>query len=375
MAMELIVEADGGSRGNPGPAGYGALVRDAASGDVLVEVCEPIGAATNNVAEYRGLIAGLTEAARIDPAAAVQARMDSKLVVEQMRGRWRIKHPDLVPLATRAKRLASGFAAVSYTWVPRAANSRADRLANEAMDAAARGRHDAVRRVADAPAAPLAAPVPAWTSHTDTPTTTLLVRHGQTPLSVERRFAGVTDESLTQHGIEQAKAVAARLRAWTRRYGRIDTVISSPRKRARQTAEFIAAATGSELEFEDGVAETDFGAWEGQTLAEVRTATPAQLDAWLADPDAAPHGGESFSAVSDRVQASLDRLIDRHRAGNVVLVSHVTPIKTVLRRALLAPPEAMYRIHLDLACLSWIDWYADGSAVVRSLNDTSYLEG
>src|ERR687895_1526765 len=136
----LVVEADGGSRGNPGPAGYGALVRDAVTGRILTEMAEALGRTTNNVAEYRGLIAGLRAAARVSTAASVEVRMDSKLVVEQMSGRWKIKHPDMIPLAREARDVAAGFSSVRYTWVPRARNTRADRLANEAMDAAAQGK-------------------------------------------------------------------------------------------------------------------------------------------------------------------------------------------------------------------------------------------
>ena len=137
MTRRLVVEADGGSRGNPGPAGYGAVVRDATTGEVLAEVSESIGRATNNVAEYSGLIAGLRAAAAIARGADVEVRMDSKLVVEQMSGRWQIKHPDMRPLAAKARETAGALGRVSYTWVPRARNAHADRLANQAMDAAA----------------------------------------------------------------------------------------------------------------------------------------------------------------------------------------------------------------------------------------------
>ncbi|WP_174531424.1 reverse transcriptase-like protein, partial [Micromonospora maritima] len=130
----VVIEADGGSRGNPGPAGYGAVVRDPETGEVLAERSESIGTATNNVAEYRGLIAGLEAAAELG-AAEVEARMDSKLVVEQMCGRWQIKHPGLRPLAAQAAGLVGRFAAVRFVWVPRERNRHADALANAAMDA------------------------------------------------------------------------------------------------------------------------------------------------------------------------------------------------------------------------------------------------
>ncbi|MGW9552808.1 reverse transcriptase-like protein [Citricoccus zhacaiensis] len=134
----LYVEADGGSRGNPGVAGYGALVRDPDTGAVLDIDAQPLGRASNNVAEYSGMIAGLRMARRIDPDAAVHVRLDSKLVVEQMSGRWKIKHADMQKLAAEARGiLPSGQ--VTYEWIPRAQNKDADLLSNEAMDAGAAG--------------------------------------------------------------------------------------------------------------------------------------------------------------------------------------------------------------------------------------------
>lgn len=131
----LVVEADGGARGNPGPAGWGVVVREAATGEVLLELAEPIGHATNNAAEYGGLIAGLRAAADLG-GGSVEVRMDSKLVVEQMAGRWRIRNPGLRPLAAQAADLARRFDSVRWTWVPRSENTHADRLANQAMDTA-----------------------------------------------------------------------------------------------------------------------------------------------------------------------------------------------------------------------------------------------
>lgn len=136
MTDHVIVEADGGSRGNPGPAGYGAVVTDAATGDVLAERKAGLGFTTNNVAEYSGLIAGLEAATELG-AAIVDVRMDSKLVIEQMSGRWRIKHAPLQALAQRAGALVAGFTKVTFEWIPRERNKHADRLANEAMDAQA----------------------------------------------------------------------------------------------------------------------------------------------------------------------------------------------------------------------------------------------
>lgn len=143
MTRRLVVEADGGSRGNPGIAAGGAVVLDQVTGAVLSEVGVYVGVASNNVAEYNGMIAGLETALEHDPAASVHVRLDSKLVVEQMTGRWKIKHPDMQVLARRASALIAGRD-VSFEWVPRLSNKRADAAANESMD-----RRESFRRDLD----------------------------------------------------------------------------------------------------------------------------------------------------------------------------------------------------------------------------------
>ena len=129
----LIVEADGGSRGNPGESGSGAIVVDQATGEVLAEISLYGGIASNNVAEYKGMIAGVKRAIEIDPDAELLVRLDSKLVVEQMSGRWKIKHPAMAELAAEARQILTGTP-VRFEWMPRLQNSRADKLANLAMD-------------------------------------------------------------------------------------------------------------------------------------------------------------------------------------------------------------------------------------------------
>jgi ribonuclease H / adenosylcobalamin/alpha-ribazole phosphatase len=373
VPRSLIVAADGGSRGNPGPAGFGAVVLDAATGEVLAELRESIGRATNNVAEYSGLLAGLREAARIAPGAATAVRMDSRLVVEQMTGRWKIKHPDLLPLAQAAREAAALLGPVTYTWVPRERNAHADRLANEAMDAggqsAASAGSSASRSGSNALAAPGAAPAP-WRPAGVTPTTTILLRHGQTPLSADKRFAGTVDAPLTGTGVRQAEAAAARLAA----RGGLDLIVTSPLRRARQTADVVAAATGTAVQLEEGFREGGFGKWEGLSFAEASSQWPAEMAAWLARPGTSPPGGESFADVALRVGAALDELLAAQPGRTVLIVSHLTPVKEIVARALLAPvPEALLRMQLDVAALCEVDWYPGGPASLRSFNDTAHL--
>ena len=245
--------------------------------------------------------------------------------------------------------------------------SGGDGAAAGAGPAAASGRAGTAA-AREAPGAAGAGPAAAWGA-AGQPTTTLLLRHGATEFSAERRFAGRGDVALTSEGRNQAGLAAQRLAAG----GGIDVVVTSPLQRARHTAEAVAEATGAPLIVDDGLVEADFGAWEGLTFAEARERWPDELAAWMASPDAAPPDGESFAMVALRVLASADKVIEAHRHARAVLVSHVTPIKTLVCRALLAPPEAMFRMNLDVASLTRIDCYDNGTAVLRSLNDTAHL--
>nr|WP_296771749.1 bifunctional RNase H/acid phosphatase [Rhodococcus sp. (in: high G+C Gram-positive bacteria)] len=365
MSVKVVVEADGGSRGNPGPAGYGAVVFSADRSTVLAERRLALGTATNNVAEYRGLIAGLTAAGEVG-AREVEVRMDSKLVVEQMSGRWKVKHPDMIPLNREAAALARGFDRVSYQWIPRAQNSHADRLANEAMDAAANGDDLAppTPSVTEKPAAP------GWTGAVGEPTRLLLLRHGQTPLSVERRYSGRGNPALTELGERQAAGAASYLAA----RDDIAAIVASPLGRAQQTAGALAKKVGLEVSTLDELTETDFGEWEGLTFKEASTQFPDVHQKWRGDTSVAAPGGESFDAVLDRVTVARDKLVAAYSGSTVVVVSHVTPIKMLLQLALDVGPSLLYRLHLDLASLSIAEFYPDGGASVRLVNNTSYLD-
>ncbi|WP_319451956.1 MULTISPECIES: bifunctional RNase H/acid phosphatase [unclassified Mycobacterium] len=362
--MKVIVEADGGSRGNPGPAGYGAVVFSADREQVLSERKQAIGTATNNVAEYRGLIAGLEAAADVG-ASEVAVSMDSKLVVEQMVGRWRVKHPDLVPLNQRAKELAREFERISYAWMPRAKNAHADRLANEAMDAAAsQATESEDAKTVATPNSPAG-----WSGARGAPTRLFLLRHGQTELSVQRRYSGRGNPPLTELGRRQADAAAQYLAD----RGGITAVLSSPLQRAHDTATAAAKELGLDVIVDEDLIETDFGAWEGLTFTEAAQRDPELHTRWLRDTSLAPPDGESFDTVAQRVRRARNRIIAEYGDATVLVVSHVTPIKTVLRLALDAGESILYRLHLDLASLSIAEFYPDGPSSVRLVNQTAYL--
>ncbi|OBH91526.1 bifunctional RNase H/acid phosphatase [Mycobacterium sp. E2733] len=377
--MKVLIEADGGSRGNPGPAGYGAVVWTHDRATVLAETKQAIGRATNNVAEYRGLVAGLEDALRVG---AIEAAvfLDSKLLVEQMSGRWKVKHPDLIELHAQARKLAARFDRISYTWIPRDRNLYADRLANEAMDAAAaandlaeESERPAAEPAKTAAAQPSQSPqsphAPGWTGARGTPTRLLLLRHGQTELSAQRRYSGRGNPALTDVGRRQADAAARYLA----HRGGISAVFASPLQRAYDTAARAAKALGLDVTVDDDLIETDFGAWEGLTFAEAAERDPELHGRWLRDTGTTPPGGESFDDVLDRVLKARERIIAAHQGTTVLVVSHVTPIKMLLRLALEAGPGILYRLHLDLASLSIAEFYSDGASSVRLVNQTGYL--
>jgi ribonuclease H / adenosylcobalamin/alpha-ribazole phosphatase len=363
MARRAVqIEADGGSRGNPGPAAYGAVLFDADSREVIAERSETIGVATNNVAEYRGLIAGLELYQEHAPEADLEVRMDSRLVVEQMSGRWKIKHPDMKPLAMQAKRLAPP--GTTYTWIPREQNKHADRILNEALDTAA-GRPG---KPAPAPeTAPADERKRGWSP--DAPATTLvLVRHGVTAHTLDKRFSsglGGANPGINDEGRAQVRATADWLAPLA---DGIDVVIASPVRRTHESAEILGARLGRPVLTEEGLAEMEFGAWDGLTFAEIQDRYPDELDRWLGSLDEAPGGGESFRVLEKRVLASLERLLSEYAGRTVLAVSHVTPIKVLVAHALGAPLEAVYRMELAPASVTVLSFFADGHASLRMFN-------
>lgn len=354
----VVIEADGGSRGNPGEAAYGAVLKDAGTGEVIAERAERIGTATNNVAEYRGLIAGLELYRAHTPGAELEVLMDSKLVIEQMSGRWRIKHPDMKPLAAAADRLAPDGTA--YTWVPREQNTHADRLLNEVLDAP----HAAPEATTQAGGRPVAG----WSPDRGAPTTLILVRHGETDHTREKRFSGHhgDDPGLNEDGRAQVRATGEWLAPLA---DEIDVLASSPLRRTRETAGILGDLLELEPRLEEGLAEAAFGTWDGLTFAEVQERHPEDLEAWLGGLDVAPTGGgESFRTVDRRVRRTRDRLVADHAGRTVLAVTHVTPIKVLVRLALDAPLEALFRMELAPASVTVISWFPDGSASLRLFN-------
>jgi probable phosphoglycerate mutase len=205
----------------------------------------------------------------------------------------------------------------------------------------------------------------------DDATRLILVRHGETALTKDGRYSGRGDVPLSDEGQAQAMAAGGRVAGIARD---VAAVVTSPLGRCVRTAEIIAAELGgADVTVLPDLIECDFGEWEGLTFAEVQQRWPAELSAWLDSSRTAPPGGESFEAVAKRARAAVGTVLRAYPGSVVVMVSHVSPIKLILRDALAASDGFLHRLFLDAAGVSTMDIWPDGGVAVRSVNETAHL--
>ena len=397
MTKRVIIEADGGSRGNPGPAGSGAVLIDHETGSILAEIALFIGVATNNVAEYRAVLAAVELANEIVPEAELRVRMDSKLVVEQMSGRWKIKNEGMQELSTQMA-AAIGSRVISFEWIPREQNTKADALANEAMDA----ESSVIRKFIGEPGTAtinivteatkttaadleynpeLPSSVRAPRDVTKKLTTVILVRHGRTLLTETHKISGRggEDPQLSALGREDATLVAGELVkvGQTGQFAKIlkpTAVISSPIARTRETAQIIADRLGLKVSTNDEIAEIAFGDWDGHTNQEVAANWPELYNQWRGDVKIAPPGGgESLEQFDERVQQGRRTILEQFEGQTVVVVSHVMPIRGFIKAAIDANWPAYWRISVAPCSITVLRFWGDEAAEVTVINHTSHL--
>ena len=403
MAQQLIVEADGGSRGNPGVAGYGSLVRDASTGKVLAQRAAPLGKESNNVAEYTGLIEGLRAVVEHAGGAQVTVRMDSKLVVEQMSGRWKIKHDDMKRLAAQARdlitELTDAGGSVTFEWIPRAKNKDADKLSNDGMDGVTVVRDDWGQPTSDAESdAPADAaseddvpadeasdargvddalneatkPLPKQQQRPamGEPTRVVLVRHGVTDFTQQGLLdgRGGANPDLNDLGRSQADALAG---AVADLVGPSVRVVASGLARAQQTAAPVARRLGVDVEVDDDWDEQCFGDWDSRSFRELHAEDAQGLSQLRVSQTYCPPGGESRDHVDARVARAFDAAVAR--GGSVVVVTHRIVIMSVLARLLGLDMPAAWRLAAAPGSLTGIEVWADGNAQIAFLNDTHHL--
>lgn len=372
--VRIIIEADGGSRGNPGIAGAGAVLLDASSGNVLKEISESVGIATNNVAEYTALFLGLEAAFELDPDASVLVRMDSKLVVEQMSGRWKIKHPDMMALGAKVQKLIAGKN-VEFVWIPREQNGLADALANKAMDFSPEPVAAAAEFNLSEPSS-IRAPRPSI----EFATTLILVRHGRTALTESRKISGGTGENpdLSIAGQQDARAVAEELAlvGSSGNFGYLAkpvSVVHSPVKRAAQTAQAIGNRLSLPLVADADLSEIGFGDWDGLTNEEVFAGFEQQYSAWRGSFEVAPPNGESLKDFDTRIRRAFDKILSTYAGQTVVVVAHVMPIRALLRIANDSSVSGFWRPNIGPASISIARYFGHEAAEVICMNSTAHL--
>lgn len=397
MTERVIIEADGGSRGNPGPAGSGAVLIDAANGSVLAEIAMFIGVATNNVAEYRAVLTAIEVANEIVPNAEILVRMDSKLVVEQMTGRWSVKNEGMQELSLALHEVI-GSRQVAFEWIPREQNGKADALANEAMDA----EKSVVRKYVGSPDTSTISVVtssskvvaadleynPELPSSVRAPrnvskklTTVILVRHGRTLFTESHRLSGRggEDPQLSESGKADAEAAALEIAkiGHLGAYAKVvspTVVVSSPLARTRETASIIAKKLGVTVDTHDDIAEISFGDWDGHTNQEVAANWPGLYDQWRGDVRISPPGGgESLEEFDKRVQQGMMEILDKYEGRTIVLVSHVMPIRAFLKSALQADWPAYWRISVAPCSITIVRCWGEEAFEVSVVNQTNHL--
>lgn len=375
----LTVRADGASRGNPGPASYGYVIYDS-SGQVVRDHGEAIGVATNNHAEYRGVIAALEFLNEAHPNEPVLIELDSKLVVQQLSGNWKVKHADIVPLVRRASELM-GSRSVELRWIPREQNADADAAANRALDAADPGLAAEPTGKAAGTSSDEANELPSVqprsiraprirSPHTDF----FLIRHGSTGQTEAGRISGGGENpSLSERGLLEAERVAGGLERLASRH-RLElpsAVVHSPLERTAQTAARVAHPLSLPLLADPRLREIEFGNWEG--LANEELDRLPETSSWRGSLTARPPGGESIADLQQRVYESFFELVDRYSEQSVAVVTHMMPTRTMLALALGGLDSHFWSLQVNPASISVLRVFGREAFEIYSINSCDHL--
>jgi broad specificity phosphatase PhoE/ribonuclease HI len=365
----IFLYADGASRGNPGPAAYGVHIVDS-SGQLIADLGEQLGIATNNQAEYSGVIAGLRFLTTTDHR-TVTIRLDSKLVVEQLSGRWKIKNPGMQELAIEAQGLLSGFDA-KFEWVPREENAEADANANRALDEGDFSTQ-ASANIALATIQPRSIRAPRQLKE---PTTIAVVRHGHTVNTEKNLISGGdgTDPELSELGLFEARAAAEQLPILLSEFGlpELSRVYHSPMLRTTQTGEAIAA-TKLELTADSRLKEIGFGDWEMLEMAQLETDEVELVKSWRGSLDVAPPNGESVMDMQERVWSALDEIIEDNRGKSVAVATHMMPTRAFAAAAFKGARNAYFNINSSPGGISIYRFFDMEFAEVFVLNSCQHL--
>ena len=367
----IYLYADGASRGNPGPASYGCVLFDAQM-RVLAEMGENLGIRTNNYAEYQGVIAGLRYIQEQRLGLDVTIRMDSKLVIEQLAGRWKIKHPEMRELASEASKLLSGLN-IKLEWIPRELNSHADALGNRALDDGDfETGSSSLTALSGAQPKSIRAP-----RQVIEPTTVVVIRHGHTAMTEGNLISGSNgeDPNLSTLGLQEAGLAAEES---AKLLGQFDltwpsAIYHSPQIRTTETAKLFADKFDLPLSPDPRLREIGFGEWEGVGMDGIESTAAAEVSAWRGSSSARPPGGESVSDLEQRVLESLDEIVVRHSGQTAVIVSHMMPSRAIARRAMGASVATAWSVQFAPGSISVYRFFGRELTEVFAINSCSHL--
>lgn len=367
----IFVYADGASRGNPGPSSYGVAILDA-TGSLLASFGESLGEQTNNYAEYQGVIAALRYLIENHQGASVTIRMDSKLVIEQLSGRWKIKHPQMRELAAEAAKLLRSFEA-TLEWIPREKNSLADAAANQALDSGD-FTSNPVAKLELSGIQPKSFRAPRQVTE---PTTIVVVRHGHTQHTEAGLISGSDgeDPALSELGFLEANQVAIAIKRLlsTFELPELSSVFHSTQLRTTQTAKAISEAFNLPSTADSRLREIGFGTWEGISMEQVESIYPSEVASWRGSTSTAPLEGESLDELELRVLSCLGELIKNNQGKSVAIVSHMMPARSIAKMALGADTFAHWSLQFNPASVSIYRFFGQNFAEVFCLNACEHL--
>lgn len=365
----IFVYADGASRGNPGPASYGVSVVDA-SGNAIAEFGEQLGIRTNNYAEYQGVIAALRYLSTTQYR-QITIRMDSKLVIEQLSGRWKVKSDDMRELVGEASRLLGPFEA-KLEWIPREQNSRADAMANEALDGGDFQTVASAKELSAVQPRSIRAP----RQHVE-PLTLVLVRHGHTAATERDLISGGdgNDPALSGLGEQDAKAASLAIGPLLEFHGLSapSAILHSPMLRTTQTAQAIGLQLGVSLRPDARLREVSFGSWDGLEMTTLEAEHSNSISGWRGSMSATPPGGESIEDLKGRIAPLLDELLSQFEGQTVVLVSHMMPIRTVTAMSLPGSESIYWSYNFSPGGISVLRFFGSKFAEQFVLNSCQHL--
>lgn len=366
----IFLYADGASRGNPGPAAYGVHIEDQ-QGNSVADFGEALGIATNNQAEYAAVIAGLRYLSQTIHR-TLTIRMDSKLVIEQLAGNWKINNPQLRELADQAKELLRDFD-VKLEWIPREQNSKADANANTALDA---GNFSTASLAQLELASIQPRSIRAPRQYLE-PTTIIVVRHGHTENTERNLVSGGdgTDPVLSKLGEREASSAAAEIPKLVKLFDLPEPAIifHSPMVRTTQTAEALAKELGVDMQSDNRLREIGFGEWEMMDMAVLETDSLELVSKWRGSLTSAPPGGESVNQMKDRVWESLSEVIESFRGSCAVISTHMMPTRAIAAAALRGSESIYWNLNTSPGGISVYRFFGIEYAEIFTLNYCAHL--